>query len=189
MAATAVKSNDNWENLLEADHDFVLCCRRLLAETQHDIEGMCRVLPRMPAEMTADAQRRIHDRLSRSLMDYMLCIGYMISRIRETDPMEPDYCDRLRQYIDCHDWESIAQPLFAVLAVFATSASAVESAYLPARLIKAVATFCLKLSILSVFPKRPGLFSRYQIDAIQKEATSLMTMSCEQGLQASHQRD
>lgn len=176
MAATKVKSNNNGTRFSEADRDFVLCCRRLLAETQHDIEGMCRVLPRMPAEMTADTQRRIHDRLSRSLMDYMLCIGYMISRIRETDPMEPDYCDRLRQYIDCHDWESIAQPLFSVLAVFATSDSAMEGAYLPAHLIKAVATFCLRLSILAVSPKKRGLFSRYQIDAIQKEATSLMAM-------------
>lgn len=175
--ATAVQSNGNWKNLPESDQDFVLRCLKVLAETRHDIDGMCRLLPRMSLEMTVDAQRRTHDRLSRSLMDYMLCIGYMISRIRETDPTEPDYCDRLRQYIGSHDWERIAQPLFSVLAAVTTSGSAMECDYLPARLINTVARFCLKLSIFAGFQRRrSGLFSRYQIDAIQMEATSLMGM-------------
>lgn len=175
--APVVHSNGQWENLSESDQDFAMRCRKVLSETRQDIDGMCRLLPRMSLEMSVETQRRIHELLSSSLTDYLLCIGYMISRIRETDPTEPDHCDRLRQYVGCHDWENIAQPLFSVLAVVATSASAMESVYLPTRLIEEVAKFCLKLSILSGSPRsRPGLFSRYQIDAIQMEATSLMVM-------------
>lgn len=108
------------EYLCDEDRAFVRRAKQVLRETRHELDGICVLIPRMSLMSGRDANQ-LAEHFSSEITDYTLAVGYVISRILESDVADPEYCHILTDYIHCFDWEDMVLPCSSMEAAIAAA--------------------------------------------------------------------
>lgn len=165
------------EYLSSADMAFVRRSKQVLCETQHELDGICVLLPRVSSMSGEDADR-VAELFTGEVTDYILTVGYMISFILERDVNDPRYRYALSNYIQSFDWEGIVLPFSSMEAAFAAALRCKsELVFYPMHLTDVLTRFCLKLSLRAeLLMHRNGPLSWSETGLIRDDAARLLNM-------------